>query len=583
MSRGPIIALGVIVVLVLGVLGWRSVGDRIDDQRASAEDACVSGETVLTVAADLAVTPALTELATRYTDSNQVVRDHCVRVQVHAAADDEVLAGLQGEWDATRSGPPPAAWVAKDSSWTAELAAAKPALLGKSRSVATSPVLLAVPQPAAQAMTTAGVSWADLPRLQGAQGWAGYGHPEWGTTTIALPTGNDSSTATALAVQGVVTAATGTAAVTTETLARPEAQEALRLLRAAGAEPGSTATALTAIRGLGSVAGSPYQAVPATEQQIYAAAQQPGSTALAGVILAGATPVADYPYVGVKAAWVDETQSRAAEAFGEYLGQPEQQQTLAAAGFRAGDATPPSSDAVSFAPLTTTLPAPDAATGTALRTLLATPAPASPPVAPAAAPAATTPAAATTVLLDISRTMAAREGDRTRLTAVTEALRGRIGQLPETSRLSLWTFSGNLDRGAPYRVDVPIGTLGAPDSELRRQLDGTLGALSPRTSTSLYFSVGDAYQAAVRAHVPEQATSLLVVTGGRDDGRATLRQLLAKIDAAKDPARPVRIDVVAVGDTPDLAALTEITARTGGTVVRSSAAELPGALAPLLG
>jgi Tfp pilus assembly protein PilX len=377
MSRGPVIAVVLVVAVVLAIFGWFGLRDRIDAQRVSAADSCVSGQSTLEVAANSSIAPALTELAERYTAKNTVIRDHCIRVVVRAASDQRVLAGLQGTWDNATLGAPPAAWVPLDSSSSAQLAAAKPAFVtDKIRSLATSPLLLAVPRAAAQAISAANLSWADLPKLQSAaDGWSRFGQPNWGALTIATPTGRDGSTAAALTTQAVAAALSGTAPVTAEVLARPATISAIAALRLKPRpQPTNTASALSAMTGLSNIKDSPFQAVPATEQQIFDVSQDPGSTPLATVQLAGATPMADFPFVGIKAPWVDDTQGRAAAAFSEFLGQPDQQKVLAAAGFRSGDAPlPAATPAVSFAPVGTVLPAPDAAAAAAVDALLTKP------------------------------------------------------------------------------------------------------------------------------------------------------------------------------------------------------------------
>ncbi len=555
-SRGPIIVVSLVVVIALAVFGWFRLSDRIDNQRSSAAAACVSGPSTLVVAANDAIAPALTELGDRYSATKTVIRDHCVQVAVHAVGDQQALAALQGTWDPATMGDPPAAWVPQDTSLTAQLAAAKPAaLVDKIRSVATSPLLLAVPQTAADAMRSARLSWADLASLQRApDGWARFGQPSWGTATIALPAGTGGSNSAALTLQAVAAGVSGTVPVTARTLGAPPVASALSALRQ-GPQPDGMAAALSALRDLKAVAGSPFQAVPATEQQVFTAAGQPGATALAGVALTGPTPVADYPYVGIKAPWVDDTQSRAAAAFAEYLNQPEQQKALAAKGFHAGDAPlPAASPGIDFAPVPVTLPPADAATSTAVTALLSTP-----PVAPVPL--------TTTVLLDVSDSMSTKQEGTTRLQATTSALSTRISELPDSAGVGLWTFSTDLNRGLPYRVNVPTGPLFADGR--RQSLLSVLLSLSPKTGTSLNYSVAAAYTSAVRDYAAGHPNSLLVITGGRNDGRTTFAELQASINKTRDPARPVRIDVVAIGSQPDTTTLRQLTDETGGKLVQT--------------
>jgi len=512
------------------------------------------------VVADDAIAPALTELAQRYTATKTVIRDHCVQVAVRVAGDQQVLAGLQGSWDNATMGDPPAAWVPQDSSLTAQLAAGKPAIItDKIRSVASSPLVLAVPQPAAQAVSGAKLSWGDLAKVQGApDGWARFGQPSWGTSTVALPTGKDGSTTATLTVAAVAAGLSGTSPVTPSVLGAPPVVSALDTLRQGPAQqPSSTSTALSALRQLTLVAGSPYQALPATEQQVFANAGRAGSTPIAGVPLTGPTPAANYPYAGIKAAWVDDTQSRAAAAFSDYLAQPAQQQLLGNKGFHAGDAAlPPASPTVSFTPVTTKLGPVDAATGAAVTALLA---------APAVAPAP--PTSTSTVLLDVSESMSTRENGTTRLDATTSALDARIGELPGAAGVGLWTFSTDLNSGLPYRVDVPTGPLA--DSGRRQNLTTALPALTPKTGTSLNFSIGAAYSSAVQNYAAGQPNSMLVITDGRNDGRTTTSELQATIAEAQDPTKPVRIDVVAIGSQPDTTALRQLTDKTGGKLVQT--------------
>jgi len=560
-SRGPIIVVLAMVIVALAAFGWFRLRDKVDAQGSTAAASCVSGPSTLSVVADDAIAPALTELAQRYTATKTVIRDHCVQVAVRVAGGQQVLAGLQGSWDNATIGDPPAAWVPQDSSLTAQLAAGKPAIItDKIRSVASSPLVLAVPQPAAQAVSGAKLSWGDLAKVQGApDGWARFGQPSWGTSTIALPTGKDGSTTATLTVAAVAAGASGTSPVTPSVLGAPPVVSALDTLRRQGPaqQPSSTSTALSALRQLTVVAGSPYQALPATEQQVFANAGQAGSTPIAGVPLTGPTPVADYPYAGIKAAWVDDTQSRAAAAFSDYLAQPAQQKLLADKGFHAGDAAlPPASPTVSFTPVTTTLGPVDAATSAAVTALLA---------APAVAPAPPTSTSTSTVLLDVSESMSTRKNGTTRLDATTSALDARIGELPGAAGVGLWTFSTDLNAGLPYRVNVPTGPLA--DSGRRQNLTTALPALTPKTGTSLNFSIGAAYSSAVQNYTAGQPNSVLVITDGRNDGRTTASELQATIAKAQDPTKPVRIDVVTIGSQPDTTALRQLTDKTGGKLV----------------
>lgn len=568
-SRGPVIAVAVVLVLVLLTFGWFRLRDTVGEQGAQAAAACVSGTSAVTVVADPDVAAPLTELARRYNGRAPVVRDRCVTLTVTPLPSSRVLAGLQNGWDTATMGPSPAGWIAQDSSFTARLTSTSSTRLsGEPTSVATSPLVLAVPRSAGATVTASGVRWADLPGLQGtADGWSRLGQPTWGAFTAALPSGTSGSTLTPSAVEAVVAGVTG-AAPTRAALTDPAVGRALTALGHGPApQPDTTAAALTALGALSTVAGSPYQAVPATEQQVYAAAQASPGTVSAGV-LAGTVPTEDYPYALLSGPAVDETQSRSAAAFGEYLAGDEAQQVLADAGFRTRGTLPAASDAVAFAPAPATLAPTDPAAADALVAALTTPV-----VAPR-----------TTVLLNVSTSMDTGEGGGTRLAATTGALAARVKALPDGTSIGLSTFVRGLGGSAPVNPDVPVAALTAGGPQ-RGALLATLGALQTRGATSADSSVVRAYAGAVAAFSASGTNRVVVVTDGPNDNGGTAEAgVLAAAGAATDPKRPVQVDVIAIG-TGDVGALTALARSTGGTVTQVPTAgsdAMRAALAALL-
>lgn len=547
-SRGPIVALVVVLVMGLLTVGWFKLRADVGAQSAQAAAACVGGSSTLTVVAEPDVAGPLTEAAQRYTAASRVIRDQCITVSVRATDSAQVLTALRQGWDPASLGPPPAAWVAPDSTTVARLrAGAADQIDGDPTSLVASPMVLAVARDAGPAVTAAGLSWAQLPALQRAgDGWSRYGHPDWGAFTAALPTGSAGSTAAPQAAQAVVAGLTGGAAPTAASLTAPGVGPALTALGAGPPlQPASTAAALAAISSLANVPGSPYQAVPATEQQVFAAARAaPGSISAAQ--LGGPAPRQDYPYVQLKGASVDTTQSRAAAAFREFLMTSDQQQLFTDAGFRtaAGRAPVPSA-AVEFGAVPAALPVTDPVAADTITTALTTP----------------VVQARSTVLLDVSGSMGVSEGGSTRLAASTAAILRRARALPDTGSLGLWTFSADLAGPLPYKMDVPTAALGAGQ---RSALAAALTALQPRTATSLYASVAAAYRDAVRTYAPTGPNSVLVITDGpNDDVATTLSGVLATVAGSSNPVAPVMVNVIALG-TADLPALGQITSATGG-------------------
>ena len=156
------------------------------------------------------------------------------------------------------------------------------------------------------------------------------------------------------------------------------------------------------------------------------------------------------------------------------------------------------------------------------------------------------------------------------------ALAGEAAQtagsiFPNTSQLGLWAFG--LNRGGPgqdWREVLPIRPLDeSVDGKPQRQLLGeALPALVSSASggTGLYDSLLAAYEKMQSSYAPDRVNSVILLTDGRNEDPTgiTLEQLLAKINAIKDPNKPVVIVTVGMGQGVDTAALSAVSAVTGG-------------------
>ncbi len=380
LSRGPVIAVAVVVVLALLTFGWFRLRDTVAQQGVEAAATCVDGARTVDVAADPDIADALSTLADGYNATAPVVRDQCITIVVHPLDSAAVLAGLVGTWDTASLGPRPAAWVAQDTGFTSRLPGT--GLDGDPTSVASSPLVLAVPQGAGAAVTEAGLTWAQLPSVVARpDGWSSYGQPTWGALKVALPTGaaaggdptTDAGTLAPELAQAVASGLSGGTVPASGAVPAAVGSALAGLGGAVAKQPAGTTAALAAISGLTAVPGSPYQAVPATEQQVYAAGRAaPGTVSAA--LLTGGAPAADYPFAVLAGDEVDETQSRAAAAFEEVVSSAEGQDALGRAGFRTASGTlPEPTDAVPFGDAPASLPRADAATAAALATALRAP------------------------------------------------------------------------------------------------------------------------------------------------------------------------------------------------------------------
>ncbi|MDV8023142.1 substrate-binding and VWA domain-containing protein [Rhodococcus sp. IEGM 1330] len=542
-----------IAVLVAAVFGWFQLRDRIFDQGVEAADTCVEGSAVLTVAADPDISGPVEQLAARFNDTAPVVRDHCVTVQVRATASDAVRMALNAgidNWDVGALGARPGLWIPQ-SSGDVEAVTDLGAVDGTPRPLATSPVVLAVPSAVADALTSA--TWADLVRLQ--RDPQAFGLGEWGALRLALPTGSDAG-ATTLAVAAIAAGVRGdpTTALTVEQVSSRELISAVSELAVTDTAASATSASTTydALAALENAPGpdAPVHAVPVTEQQLAST----DSSTLTAVEPQGPTPVADHPAAVLSG---DETSTRAAAAFVDFVRQPNGAQLLADAGFGVGET--PDAEAVA---------APSGPVADALLAVLRN------PVLPRRA----------TVLLDLSESMGTTEGSATRLQNTVRALDEQFQRVPDSTELGLWSFSEDLDDSLPFRVDVPTGPMTVPvgTTPRRAALTTTAAALTPATGSFTYASLLVAYLDAVAGYVPGRINSVVLITDGPDDSSLSTEELLTDLTAAADPARPVAVNVVMIGDNPDVSSFNDITARTGGTAETVSTSDSPD-LIDLLG
>lgn len=562
-SVSVIVALVTVVVVVGGVIVWRFLGDALSNRSQVSAARCVEGEVAVAVTADPTIADQLKTIADKYNETAAPVGDKCVKVGVQRADSEQVLGGFGQAWPG-ELGDKPALWVPASSVSEARLeTAAGTQAVSDSRSLVTSPVLLAVrPQlDAALGRRT----WADLPALQSNRtSLDALNLPGWGGLRLALPTEGDAD-ATYLAAEAVATAAapdgapatSGASAIGTLMNGEPDLADA------------KLSTAMDALLAGDDAAASSVHAVATTEQQLF---QQGASLAdakdkLAGWMPSGPTAIADYPTVLLAGDWLSQEQVSAASEFARFLRKPEAMTEFGNAGFRVEGATPPASDVTDFAELGAPVAVGDAATRTTLADAVGS---------PAQNPAVT-------VMLDQS--MNVDEGGRSRVANVTAALIDRLGALPPTAAMGLWTFDGVAGRN-----EVPLGPMSDPvgaqprstvlTDNLRGQVASGGGAVSFTTMRLVYTEANANYREG-------QPNSVLVITSGPHTDQSLDGQGLQDVvRSAFQQARPVAVNVIDFGGDPDRAtweALSQITGGSYQNLATSAGPELQTALTSALG
>jgi len=181
-----------------------------------------------------------------------------------------------------------------------------------------SPLVIAMPRPMAEAMgwPATEIGWHDILTLaQDPQGWARYGHPQWGRFRLGK-TDPTVSTSGLHALVGTYYAATGLSAdLTVDDVRKSDVVAFVKGIEGSVEHYGSTASTFLANLKTASDAGNPLgyvSAIAVEEKQIFDYDQARPEVPLVAIYPREGTLVADHPYVVLRAPWVDDTKRRAA-------------------------------------------------------------------------------------------------------------------------------------------------------------------------------------------------------------------------------------------------------------------------------
>ncbi|HTX96415.1 MAG TPA: substrate-binding domain-containing protein [Mycobacterium sp.] len=562
-SIGVIVALVAVVVVVGTVILWSFFGDALSNRSHKAAGRCVGGNETVAVVADPSIADSVQQFAESYNASAGPVGDHCVVVSVKPAGSEAVLNGFIGKWPAELGGQP-ALWVPGSSISAARLAGSTAQkTITESRSLVTSPVVLAIRPQLQPAL--ANQNWAALPGLQtNPNALAGLNLSAWGSLRLALPMNGDSD-ATFLAGEAVAAASAppgapatqGTGAVRSLLNAQPKLAD------------NSLSEAMNTLLKPGDPATAPVHAVITTEQQLFQRGQSlpDAKSALSFWLPPGAAPVADYPTVLLSGSWLTSEQTSAASEFARFMHKPEQLAKLAKAGFRVNGVKPPSSPVTTFPALPSTLSVGDDAMRATLAEAMATP----------------SSGIAATIMLDQS--MPGQEGGKTRLANVIAALQDKIKTMPGNSVVGLWTFDGHEGRSEVASGPLADPVNGQPRSAalaaaLDKQFSSTGGAVSFTTLRMIYQEAQTNYHAG-------QTNSILVITAGpHTDQTLDGPGLQDFIRKSADPAKPIAVNVIDFGADPDRATWEAVAQLSGGSyqnLATSASPDLAAAVNVYLG
>jgi Ca-activated chloride channel homolog len=588
------LAVAVIALVVVAVAG-AGVGGYLLMNRSSGGSVCASGRVTLQVVADPDLAGLLKQVTRDYASTAPVVGDRCVDVSVRGLDSPEATASLASGWTDPSLGARPDVWVPASSTWASELdlqlnAAEQSSLVPTERpSVATSPLVIAMPKPMAQALgwPKQALGWSDLvAALRNPEGWAAFGHPEWGQFKLGKTDPRLSEAGLgALLGAGIAVAGQGGREPTLAELASkaPDLGEMMLEVSRSPGDQVDTASTLLANLERADEAGralSYISAIPLPEKSVWdynegkpiddpsLASERPKpKVPLAAIYPKEGTLQSDYPWIVLRAPWVDDAKRAAASDFLLYLKAPTVQARFQAAGFRSarGQPGPVISESVGLLP---NQPA----------RILAPPAPQMLAMTLKGWDQ-TKRVANLLAVYDVSGSMGEKVPgtDVTKMDLVKQAAASSLRLFTTESDIGVWEFATALDGSHDWRQQVPIGPISGkmPGGKtrldlLRAQLEG----LAPtRGDTGLYDTALAAYQYVKQHYVPDRLNLVVLFTDGRNDdpnGGITLSELLQQLREGQKDDRKVRILTFGYGADADTDALKQISEATGGALFVSA-------------
>lgn len=576
--------LAIALCLVAGLVACN--GDDGDEGGGGPIDVGDPGDCLVV---DMAISPEkidlMTELAREFNSTGAEVDGECVFIQPNRKASGGAAQALARGWDESVDGPNPVVWSPAASTWGAvvnqQLAdRGETPIVGEGEPFMLTPLVIAMPEPMAAALgwPDTPIGWTDIFNLaRSGEGWAAFGHPEWGAFRLGKTNPNFSTSGlNALVTQSY--AATGkTSGLSAEDLARPEVVDFATTVESAVVHYGDTTltflnnwyradqrgTALTYVSAAAveekSVidynSGNPDGVLEPGEEP------RPPRTPLVAIYPKEGTLFSDNPLFVLDAEWVSEEQQEAARLFSEFVQPAEVQERVLEFGFRPGNpdvalAEPISSD--------------NGLDPNQPQTLLEVPEP-TVMIELLERWEVQRKRARVMLVLDVSGSMGEPGAEGlTKLDLAKEAVVEALELFSPQDEVALRIFSTELDgpESEIYIDLVEYAPVGAEAEGLR----GRVEDLIPTNATPLYEIAQVSYDDALAAYDPTKINAVVLLTDGRnedgepDDDAQQLEQVLNDLEAGTEgqDTRPVRIFTIAYGADADQTVLARIAETSAG-------------------
>jgi Ca-activated chloride channel family protein len=551
--------------------------------------------TVIDVAVSSEKIDLMTDLAKAFNGSDDAQIDGgCAFVRPVSKASGGATTALADGWDEQAEGPKPVIWSPAASSWGQILNQrladqGKPAMVtSKPVSFMLTPLVIGMPKPMADALgyPQKPIGWADIAKLAtSGEGWAAYGHPEWGAFKLGKTNPNFSTSGLNALIGQNYAAAGKERGLSKEDLNDPKT-------KAFGAQVESSVVHYGDITM--TFLNNWFRTDRSGTSLLYASAVAVEEKSLIdynngnpdGVLDPGETPrkpkvplVAIYPKEGtlysdsplyvLDADWVSAEEKAGAEAFIESVQRPSSQKKVLEYGFRPGNA-----DVAVGAPITK-------ANGVD-------------PAQPSKLLQVPDPdvmiqmldnwkqqrkGARVLLVLDVSGSMEDPADDGASDTKLDLAKRAAIDALDEfksDDEVGLRVFSTNLgpDGDQDYLDLLEVQPMSTNRERLASQIRNQL----PQNATPLYEVTQQSFADMADDYDPKQINAVVLLTDGMnddgnpDDDRDQLDELLATLrnGTEGENAKPIRVFTIAYGKQADFDTLERIAESTNAAAYDAS-------------
>ncbi len=556
-------AFGLVLIVVVRLI---ASGDSVGATGARPDDAdCVQ----VSIAASPDKSAVLSQLSDRYDETDPQVDGQCVQTKVTTIASGVAADALVEGWNDSVHGTRPVVWAPASRNW-AVLAEARasdrdqPSIVPADRpSLIQSPLVIAMPQPMAQALgwPDKPIGWTDLAELaRNPKGWASAGHPEWGQFKLGKMNphvstfGLDATIASFFAATGVSTD------LTIAQVRDAKTRAFVRDLESSIVHYGDTSLTFLANmsqeaadgRGLTYVSAVTLEEKSVLDYNLGNPSGDPrtlGQGAKPAIPLVAVYPsdgtfMSDHPWLPLDAGWVNDRQRSAAAAMLTWLQEPAQQATFQAAGFRSfrnepGDAhtqanglLPQGAVSVLDPPAPKVL-AEIERSWDELRKR-----------------------AHVLFVMDVSGSMGEEVSGASKLALAQRAVSASLDGLAADDEVGLWSFSTNLGaNGEPWQELRAVGPASTNLAPLRARID----SLVPSGGTGLYATLRAAQTAMLADLDPERINAIVILTDGKNENPADndLNSLLDQLHG-ETPDTSIRVFPIGYGSGADPVALKAI-------------------------